>query len=366
MNLPKLNHMMSNAIDAAALIAMGKTFRNEKERKFISKVIPALKEDSKRRDALETEGIHIPPFIITGISAQCNLRCSGCYSRAFDACGDSDSPKSNEMSADEWKNIFSQADDLGISIILLAGGEPMIRKDILKTAAEFPQIIFPVFTNGTLLDDEMIRFFDDNRNLIPVLSIEGKREETNLRRGGGVYEKIEAAAEKMKAAGILFGASITLTNRNIQTATDVEFVGNLESKGYSLVFFVEYVPAQSGSETLVLTDFDREFQGKQMKTLRSKFKNIIFMAFPDDEKYLDGCLAAGRGFFYINASGGAEPCPFSPYSDVNLKDHTLLEALESPLFRKLREDGILEQEHHGGGCILFENKDAVSRFIQLK
>ncbi|WNY24025.1 GTP 3',8-cyclase [Methanimicrococcus hongohii] len=361
MNPFKLNSLMSNAVTSAAFMAMNKSLRNEKEREFISKMIPALKEDSKIRDGWEKKGVHIPPFIITGISTECNLRCSGCYSRAFDACGDSS--KKNEMTSKEWKNIFSQADDLGISIILLAGGEPMVRKDILETAAEFPKILFPIFTNGTMIDEEAIDFFDKNRNLIPVLSIEGKKEETNLRRGEGVYEKVEESVKKMTEKGLFFGFSITLTNENIHATTSIEFVSELESNGCSAIFYVEYVPAQKGSESLVLTETDRDFQGKQMKILRNKFKNLIFMAFPEDEKYLDGCLAAGRGFFYINAFGGAEPCPFSPFSDMNLKDHTILEALESPLFRKLREDGILEQEHHGGGCILFENKESVSKFM---
>ena len=57
-------------------------------------------------------------------------------------------------------------------------------------------------------------------------------------------------------------------------------------------------------------------------------------------------------------AGGAEPCPFSPYSDVNAAKTSLREALNSELFRQLREGGHLTEEHKGG-CVLFEKRALV-------
>ncbi len=65
---------------------------------------------------------------------------------------------------------------------------------------------------------------------------------------------------------------------------------------------------------------------------------------------------------HINSHGGAEPCPFSPYSDVNVKDQPLLEALKSPLFTMLRSGDILLDEHKGG-CVLYAKKDEVEAII---
>ncbi len=73
-------------------------------------------------------------------------------------------------------------------------------------------------------------------------------------------------------------------------------------------------------------------------------------------------MAAGRGFFHINSQGGAEPCPAAPYSDINVKDTSLLEALDSKLFKSLRDDHILLNEHDGGR-VLFEHKDKVERLL---
>ena len=76
-----------------------------------------------------------------------------------------------------------------------------------------------------------------------------------------------------------------------------------------------------------------------------------------------GCVAAGRGFFHINSHGGAEPCPFSPYSDVNVRDTSLREAMNSGLFRALRDNGHL-LEDHAGGCVLYEKRALVEQLLR--
>jgi len=89
----------------------------------------------------------------------------------------------------------------------------------------------------------------------------------------------------------------------------------------------------------------------------------LFISFPGDEKTSGGCLAAGRGFFHINANGGAEPCPFSPYSDTNLRNVSLADALNSPLFLALQNENILMEEHPGG-CVLFDRMDNVEEIME--
>lgn len=96
--------------------------------------------------------------------------------------------------------------------------------------------------------------------------------------------------------------------------------------------------------------------------LREKYPEMLFVSFPGDEKSSGGCLAAGRGFFHINFHGGAEPCPFSPYSDMNVRDTSLREALSSLLFKSLQSENVLT-ENHIGGCVLFEQKETVEAIL---
>jgi MoaA/NifB/PqqE/SkfB family radical SAM enzyme len=77
---------------------------------------------------------------------------------------------------------------------------------------------------------------------------------------------------------------------------------------------------------------------------------------------MGGCMAAGREFFHINSHGGAEPYPFSPYSDVNVRDGSLREAIASPLFHRLQSEGVLSGEHVGG-CVLYEKRELVKALL---
>ncbi len=73
-------------------------------------------------------------------------------------------------------------------------------------------------------------------------------------------------------------------------------------------------------------------------------------------------LASGRGFINISSTGQLEPCPFAPYSDVNIKDMKLLEALKPGFLVKIREEHHMLKESVGG-CSLWENKDWVEKQI---
>ena len=138
----------------------------------------------------------------------------------------------------------------------------------------------------------------------------------------------------------------------------------LYNKGARALLFAEYGPVTKDTKNIAPTDKERVILEEKIKELRKVFENMVFLSFPGDEKYSGGFLAAGRGFFHINAKGGAEPCPFSPYSDVNLKECSLKESLKSPLFKKLKDNELLLGEHDGG-CLLFEREEDVKRLLGL-
>lgn len=335
--------------------------KNPKESLFLIRFTKHAKKATKIRQQYEKQGQNIPAFLIASITSSCNLHCIGCYSRASDACSD-DEP-TDQLSADEWQDIFKQAKEMGISFIVLAGGEPMLRQDVIKKAANFPEILFPIFTNGTLLNEDYFKLFDDNRNLIPVISIEGDEKITDSRRGDGVYAKLVDSMDLMKKRNIAFGASLTFTRQNLSELLSRQFIDNLHDFGCKAVFFIEYVAINQDTIGIAPTDSEREMLFKEINQLRREYDDMLFLSFPGDEKTSGGCLAAGRGFFHINSHGGAEPCPASPYSDVNVRQSSLMDALDSGLFKSLKEQGILMDDHEGG-CVLFEKRDEVEKILK--
>ena len=351
---------LADGVEVILKDAFRASLKNPKESLFLVKFSKHCRKATKIRQNYSEKGRNIPVFLIASITSICNLHCTGCYSRASNAC--SDETPSNQLTGDEWDDIFTQAKDIGISFIVLAGGEPMIRHDVLLKASGYPEILFPIFTNGTMLDVDYLKLFDENRNLVPILSIEGDEEITDSRRGKGVYGQLVNSMDLMRKKGIVFGASLTFTKGNISRLLSDDFIYKLHGFGCKVVFFIEYVPMNEETIDLAPGDEERELLLKELNRLRRKYWDMLFLSFPGDEKTSGGCLAAGRGFFHINSHGGAEPCPASPYSDINVKDTSLLEALDSKLFKSLRDDGIL-MDDHDGGCVLFEHKDDVERIL---
>jgi MoaA/NifB/PqqE/SkfB family radical SAM enzyme len=347
-----VEHIVSEAIKA--------TLKNPKESAFMLKFAAASRAASKKRRKAEDNGEHIPPFLIASITSKCNLHCAGCYSRCNHATVDSEPVR--QLTDADWQAIFDEAEELGISFILLAGGEPMLRRGVIEAAGKKQSILFPIFTNGTFLDERYLELFGKCRNLIPVMSIEGSRELTDERRGKGIYNRLIANMDEIQKRGLIFGASVTVTTRNYTEVTSQDFLVGLAEKGCKAVIFVEYVPVTEESKDLAPTDAEREYLQSRLAELREAHPEMVYISFPGDEKRSGGCVAAGRGFFHINSHGGAEPCPFSPYSDINVKDSSLKDAMNSSLFRKLRDEGYL-LEDHSGGCVLYEKRELVEQLM---
>ena len=356
-----IQEYMTHGVERVVKDSLRATLKDPKESIFMGKFALATKKASDTRRRYEADGLHVPPFLIASITSNCNLHCAGCYSRQNEATKDCEPV--NQLTDDNWLSIFNEAEDLGISFILLAGGEPLLRKGVIKAAATKPNILFPIFTNGVFISDEYFDLFDKNRNLVPIMSIEGHKEATDARRGEGIYEKLIFNMETFKKNGQIFGNSVTVTTENFDDVLSDDFVSMLQGYGCKAVIYVEYVPVSEESKHLALEEASEERLRARIAELREKYEDMVFISFPGDEKSSGGCVAAGRGFFHINSQGGAEPCPFSPFSDTNVMDMGLKGAISSRLFEVLQSGDILKDDHVGG-CVLFEKKDQVEAILQ--
>lgn len=322
---------------------------------FLTRTLRHQARASHSRREREAEGVHVPAFMIVSVTHRCNLACKGCYARTQHPQIEA------EMPPEKLRSVVSEAESLGVSIIMVAGGEPLTRPEVLDIAGEHPGVIFPLFTNGLLIDDAVIDHLRRNRNIVPVLSIEGHQSETDLRRGEGVHAHALATMERLRAAGVFFGTSLTVTRQNHNLVTVRAFLERMLERGCRLFLYVDYVPVQPGTECLTMTQAQRDEEARRLAVYRKELPGL-FVAFPGDEEMYGGCLAAGRGFVHVSPSGRLEPCPFAPYSDVSLQDVSLREALRSRFLATIRES----DEHLGesnGGCALWERRGWVQSVL---
>jgi MoaA/NifB/PqqE/SkfB family radical SAM enzyme len=166
---------------------------------------------------------------------------------------------------------------------------------------------------------------------------------------------------RLKAQHIFFGTSTTLTRENYDLTTSREYLRGLLKRGSRLFYYINYIPVEPGTEHLQLPG-DRVQAFEQLLASYRKTMPCLFIAFPHDEIALGGCLAAGRGFVHINAYGDVEPCPFSPYSDRNLSQVSLLEAINSPLLRLIRESDV-QLDESDGHCALWTRREWVEGLL---
>ena len=332
------------------------TLRDPSVAAFFVRMRRAQHMAERRRAQLAEEGMHVPPFMILSVTGRCNLACAGCYSQAQERHEEPD------MSPAELLSVVRQGHELGVGIMMLAGGEPMTRADeLLAIAREVPDVVFPVFTNGTLLDESLVGRMRGRRNVIPVISLEGRAAQTDARRGEGVADQARAAIARMRRAGVFFGTSLTVTRLNIDTVLDEDYLRGLTDLGCRLFFFVEYVPVREGTESLVLDTAQRARLAVTVASMQRRLRGL-FIAFPGDEEAMGGCLAAGRGFIHISPSGRVEPCPFAPFSDASVRDMPLRDALASPLLAAIRENhGRLTETT--GGCALWSQHEWVQSLL---
>jgi MoaA/NifB/PqqE/SkfB family radical SAM enzyme len=320
------------------------------------KILHHQRNAAALRKRLEGQGILVPAVLMISLTSRCNLACAGCYLRAQHR------KPAPDMTADQLSSLVSQAAEVGVSAIVFAGGEPLLRSaEILALARSYSHMLFAVFSNGLLIDEDLAEAIADRKNLVPVISFEGFQDETDRRRGCGVYDRLVSTASRLREKGVFFGCSVTVTRRNFDQVIEETFIRQMMDAGAQVFVFVEYVPIEQGTEDLVLLEDQRSALGKALAAFDTTHP-ALFIGFPGGEEEYGGCLAAGRGFAHISASGDLEPCPAAPFSDTNITRIPFGEAIRSGFLAEIRRhhDRLTETQ---GGCALWTNRDWVQRLM---
>jgi MoaA/NifB/PqqE/SkfB family radical SAM enzyme len=345
---PDFNKILSGSLRVFFKDALKSAVGNPSQAVFFLKTLNWQRRAANIRQKWERQGVHVPPILVFSVTSRCNLHCKGCYHQTLRPTSGAD------ISDERLGRAIAEAKELGISFIVLGGGEPLMRPGILDIPAEYPDIMFLMFTNGLLINEAVLRKMNVLRNVVPLLSLEGYQTDTDERRGKGVYELLQKSINMLKQNEIFWGTSLTLTRNNFDEVTGDEFVEKLVNAGCKLFMLVEYTPVKEGTENWTLTETQRLELVKRRDAFRAKHR-ALFVALPWDEEEIGGCLSAGRGFVHISAEGNVEPCPFIPYSDTNIKNCSLKEALQSKMLKTIRENhGQLEETH---GCALWEKRE---------
>lgn len=152
--------------------------------------------------------------------------------------------------------------------------------------------------------------------------------------------------------------------QNDEYVTSDDFIDKMIENGSKFAFYFNYMPVGHGADKeLIPTPDQREYMYRWLRKMRNgkTGKPMFVMDFQDDGEYVGGCIAAGRNYFHINSAGDIEPCVFIHYSDTNIRTHTLLEALKSPLFTAYYK-GQPFNDNHLRPCPMLENPELLRKW----
>jgi MoaA/NifB/PqqE/SkfB family radical SAM enzyme len=296
-----------------------------------------------------SDGLKVPPFLVLSVTSRCNLRCAGCYAAAVGTVAAKPARPGLDLAA--WYRVVDEAIQLGVMAFLIAGGEPFLLPGIVNLFRDHPDRLFLVFTNGTAISQADYDVLRTCTNTVIVVSLEGDRDLTDLRRGRGVYEKALGTLDRLRSEGVLTGIAVTIGSANIDFWTDPRHIDELIAHSGPLAMFIEQIPTAGCDSGTTMTDEQRRRFRKTVVEYRDRMTGGAFIIHsPGDEETLGGCVSAGRGFAHINPSGDVTACPVSALATHNVKSASLRDALASPLFTLIRENGhLLETEGHPCG-----------------
>ena len=168
-----------------------------------------------------------------------------------------------------------------------------------------------------------------------MLSIEGDAKATDERRGAGTYRELMRTMELLKAHGVLFGYSATVTRHNWRMLLSDGFVDPLVERGAAISWHFLYMPVGGAPDvSLMPTPEQRNEFRLGIQRLRNT-KAMFPVDFWGDAPWVGGCIA-GKHYLHVNNEGWVEPCIFTHFATDNLNETSLAEAFNGRYFKEIR------------------------------
>lgn len=319
-------------------------------------VLRGMIENNKIRNKLFAEISASPYSILISPSMRCNLNCVGCYAKNY--------KKEDDLPFAVFDRVIQEGKELGVLIFTILGGEPFIRKDIFEIFKKHSDAYFQAYSNGTLINEKFAQKLVEVGNVTVNFSIEGFRERNDERRGKGHFDKVMKAMDILRKYGVPFGYSVCVTRKNVEEVMSNEFIDLMVKKGALIGWHFLYMPVCGDKKTeLMPTPEQRDLMRERRNYIKENYP-IFIIDFWNDAPYVGGCIS-GKYYCHINHLGDVEPCIFTHFAQVNIKNTTLKEALNCQFFKEIRSRQPFCQNLYLP-CPLIDNPWASRIFLRTK
>jgi radical SAM protein with 4Fe4S-binding SPASM domain len=300
--------------------------------------------------ALIKEAPYIPLVVSWNVTRKCNLKCQHCYINA------AANEMRDELTTEEAKGVIDQIYEVSRPLLILSGGEPLLRHDILELIRYGASKGFRMGlgSNGSLIDDGVARSLKEAGVKTVSISLDSHVAEKHddFRGVEGSWQKATLAITALRQNGVLVQVNTTVTQQNYGEIDEImSLAEKLGVENFHLFFLV---PTGRG---IKLTDVSPAMYEDMIKTTFAKtakhklnvrpscapqFMRIAKNLGLDMRQWIRGCLA---GLYYcrLYPNGDVTPCPYLPIKLGNIREKSFSEIWHSSeVFKNLRDPNTLK------------------------
>jgi MoaA/NifB/PqqE/SkfB family radical SAM enzyme len=278
----------------------------------------------------------------------CNYDCKHCSIAGFQHLP-------QRLNPEVVKNIYTQADKLGLARTTITGGEPLIFPDLkeLIKAINPDKFYISIDTNGEYLTKEVIKTLKELGvdRLQPSIDSLDAKEHDEFRRSTGSHAKVIKGVDLILDAGMDIFVQTVVTRDRMYSDEFIKYIEFFNNKGVDVfVTFAKPVGAYAGQFDNLITKKELDY----MSELEKKYK--IFTHLTPNYGCSFGC-PAGKNIYSITAQGDVLICPYYHCSMGNIFD----EPLEAILNRLVKCKPFI-----GDTCFLAEDKAWIDKYLVQK
>ena len=300
-------------------------------------------------------GEFFPAFTFISVTDRCNLTCQGCWV--------TQAGPSRELDIERLDRIVAAGKQKGSYFVGILGGEPLMHPTLFELFERHPDCYFVLFSNGTLLTDEVAATMRRLGNVSPLISIEGREQTSDERRGGrNVYARSIEGLERCRAHKLVFGVATSVCRSNIDELVTESFVNDMIDAGAHYLWYYIYRPVGPDPQPRLALDAAQIVRLRRfMVDIRPRTPLMVIDAYWDHEGNAL-CPAAVGISHHIGPGGDLEPCPPIQFANEDAGDaYDLHERFNSSRFLAGFRDMAAKSTR---GCILLEDPELLADFVR--
>jgi MoaA/NifB/PqqE/SkfB family radical SAM enzyme len=262
-----------------------------------------------------------PHAVTIAVTQECNAHCMHCSAFRRGSEG--------TLSTGEWCDIIDQCAELGITDIIITGGEPLLRPDLdvlIRRIVE-NDCVADIFTNGSMLNEENLDKLSEAGcdTLFVSLDSPVPEEHDSLRGVPGLYDKAVEGIKLAVSKGMAVGISTYMDRESINKGYHHRFLELSKELGVGELTVFDLVPTGKciKQDELILADSEREvfrvIHEEQWKD--SDGPRVCLMCHVNDP-HIMGCFGV-KWQIHVTHNGYVTPCDFTPLHFGNLREESL-------------------------------------------